>query len=123
VEVNRRKVFIMEKSIYNVLKSIGCPMSLHGAEYITEIIVAIDYYKSVKKEVPTLCALYDMVAENYNKSRESIERCIRSAIKKTFDNISIKKIDEIFGPIDYPTNKQFIYCIYNYIKFSEEEND
>lgn len=102
-------------------------MTFHGAEYITEIIMTIDYYRNHNKEVPTICELYDMLGERHNKSRGGIEKCIRHAIEKTFERIPFEKIDEVFGIIDFskerPTNKVFIYCIYSHVKFSEEEND
>ena len=63
--------------------------------------------------------LYVMVAEEYGVNFQQVERSIRSAIERAWEQANIDIIEKYFGyynPDDCPSNKRFITTVAEYIR-------
>ncbi len=102
-------------NILNMLYEFGISRNLRGYKYIEECIGIISenndqYIKNV----------YQKVSAKYNTNIYNVERDIRNAIEIGSRKGNIDYYSKIFGyTIDYnkgkPTNKQFLFTLYEYI--------
>ena len=94
-----------------LIKKMGVPPSLRGYKYVTEAVkmvleddTAID---GITKRV------YPDIARKFNTTASGVERAIRHAIDRSFDNMPVDMISAVFGnTLSYAnskaTNSEFI---------------
>lgn len=105
------------KWIYRILNDLGVSCDLKGRGYIEYALeqILVNGHMSMSKE------LYPAMAIEFNVSASRIERGIRFAIEKTFQNCPPDVLQSYFGnTIDYCsgklTNVQFLYGVAKYIE-------
>lgn len=111
-----------ELEIATVLKEIGMPAHLHGYRNVTIAISMV--INDMRNIVCVTKGLYPEVAKRVGSSPSRVEKTIRDAIERTFENIPSEKSIELFGKdaVQYcwrPTNKEFIAQIATSIKLNE----
>ena len=108
---------ITDKTIYLLLKEIGVPTGLKGYKYIKK---AIQLY--AKNPDSKITAVYSDIALAFADKPSRVERAIRHAVTRTFDNIKCETAEKFFGNWDYrksqPANKQFFASIVEYLKYN-----
>lgn len=97
-----------EKYVNETLDQLGIPCNLIGRQYLVE---AIKEYRNSPN--PKICQLYKDVAKVVNATSTRVERAIRHAIERGFDNCTPDEIYEYFGNTislikGRPTNGEFI---------------
>ena len=84
-----------EIALSDILKEIGVDPSLKGYSYIKEAILTAhctpDIMKAITKE------LHPTIAEKFNTTPSRVERCIRHAIEKCFNDTSPEARAKYFG--------------------------
>lgn len=107
-----------ESNIRNLLLEIGVPTNLRGFPYLvyaeTLIVENQDYMVGITK------ALYIDIAKQFHTSADSVERCIRHAIRVGWVAIKPETKDRIFknslrSNRTIPSNGQFITMLYYYL--------
>lgn len=88
----RQKEKVNATQINEFLKEVGIPYGLLGRRYLVD---AIKYVMN-KKGVFYLEEMYYYIADKYGKTRDSVERAIRYAIGRAFDNAN-SKLERLFG--------------------------
>lgn len=103
--------------IYSCLIDVGVHTNLKGFDYLHD---AIDFVLKDKEFKNDIIGLYDKIANCYNESKTSVERCIRHAIKSCFQEDNYSKIRDIFGENVAKRarikNGEFIATLYYYLK-------
>lgn len=112
------KEFIDEKFVKLTLMKIGIDCDLVGFDYLAYAIQLVIQNPKLKHN---LCkGLYSMVSEKFNADSAScVERSIRHAILKTyneksFQNINILFEEDVFDCISKPTSGQLINILAQY---------
>ena len=108
-----------EDHVLAILKEIGIPYKLNGYSYLVDAITMIVNTKGM--DIKVCKEVYPVIAEKYNVSAYSVERCIRSAIEIGFNRGNVKYLDELFGYTvekrkGKPTNTEFLFGVADYIK-------
>ena len=112
-----------ERQIYNCLKELGISPNMRGYHYITHIVQDALKRNPIYNNMPLMC-IYDKTAVQFYTTQNSVERCIRHAIERCFDNLSPEIAQKYFGNcISYErgklTNKQFITLLVEHIKIMD----
>ena len=107
----------MEEKIYDILNELGVSFNLSGRDYIVRAVSLIyeNGRMAMTKEV------YPQIAAEFEKTGSRVERAIRNAVEKVFNNGSIKAIEKYFGcNISYTlgklTNSEFIYGLVEWLR-------
>lgn len=117
---NRRAIDMNhEDHVLAILKEIGIPSNLNGYSYLVDAIIMI--VNSENMDIKVCKEVYPVIAEKYNVSAYSVERCIRNAIEIGFNRGNVKYLDELFGYTiekrkGKPTNTEFLFGVADYIK-------
>ncbi|MNT45166.1 Stage 0 sporulation protein A [compost metagenome] len=108
--------------VSGVLKSIGIAVHVKGYNYIREAIVYC--FRNYEEKVCMSTDLYPQIAKKFHSTENRVERSIRHAIEKLWeDNVNPEIIKKIFsyepGPDrKKPVNTEFIYSIVEYLRFN-----
>lgn len=111
-----------EKEIYAILYNLGIIKPYIGCRYIACAMQVIDGYE--KQTASLTKSLYIDVASLSNTSVYCVERDIRAIAEMIWaldDNKTI--INDIFGckyVYKRPTNKEFLWMLYEYVKYESE---
>ncbi len=116
---------VLVRSMYGIkiiLKDIGMNEKLKGflySCYAVEIICRSYYFIKIEK-------VYSEISQRLNISASCVERSIRYAIEKTWEQGNIENINSIFGyTIDKergkPTNREFLFMIAEKIFMNKSE--
>lgn len=81
--------------IVSLLKNLGIPAKLMGYEYIKQALIALDEQPDMIHGITT--RLYPCIAEKCETTASRVERGIRVAIVKSFDNITPDQVKEYYG--------------------------
>ena len=82
--------------IHDILKDLGCPISMVGFEYATYAVKLM--HKSPRRLAITK-ELYPAIAAQYNTTAPRVERCIRTLVQTTLDRGSYADIHKVFGNV------------------------
>ena len=116
------KVRPFEVRCSETLLFLGVPASLKGFNYLKTAMQYVyeepDYIESITKR------LYPEVARKYGTTASRVERAIRHAIERAYDNADIEDLQHMFGNAvsmhkGKPTNSEFISIIVERIKMEE----
>lgn len=106
----------IEIQISEILYKIGFSPKYKGYEYIKEIIVQmkLDYHNNIEH-------YYELLSQKYSKNKKDIESSIRYAIDICLARGNLIEINSIFNYMENdnklrPSNKEFIYTIYEILK-------
>lgn len=104
-----KNIVVKNKNICFILKDLGIPSHLDGHKYLKYIFSR-----------DSINDFYETTSSAYNVNISLIERSIRYAIDRGSYRIRSKGYEHYFGnSIDFdknkPTNKEFIYCIYEFL--------
>ena len=100
-----------EKYVARLLRTIGMSPKYRGYVYILYILTLVMEDPSRTQNISAL--LYSLVCDRYSVAPNIVERNIRFAIKRTWENENNERIHKLFSNygIDYvPTNREFI-CV------------
>lgn len=109
---------VLKENIRGTLFDMNVPPNLLGFKYIENaLLICIengdDYSGHLK-------CLYDEIAQMYDTTPCSVERCIRNAIALCWQQGSNKTINILFRNMnERPTNSQFISRLYYYMDSPE----
>ncbi len=85
----------MDRKLSNILKKCGVPAHILGYEYLGEAIKLVcEDRKYLNKIVKVL---YPVVARKFDTTPSRVERAVRFAVEKSFDNMAPETINELFG--------------------------
>lgn len=98
-----------ERKVRELLLKIGITRNIKGYNYLVEAILLYD--EDTSKQITGY--IYPKVAEKFNSTKERVERAIRHAIEKCFNNMDAEAIYFFFGNTvgirqGKPTNAEFI---------------
>lgn len=114
-----------EMKIYNFMKWIGVPSHFKGYHYIKAALPIVTDAYAKGETVRMMKELYPSVAEQFDSTPQRVERAIRHAIQRTFDEITTEVYGEVFRElsynIDYPTNSQFFSICAGYLVHNQVE--
>lgn len=104
----------MTDIIASTLHELGISANIKGYYYLLDAIELV--IKTEKLPVQMTNDIYYVLAQKYDKTIGSVERCIRFAIEGGFSNAPFRAIEKTFSStISYsktkPTNSQFIHMI------------
>ena len=99
--------------VMNIMKELGITANLKGYEYLIEAIICV-YKDSSYKEITK--KLYPHIANKFNTTFKNVERSIRHAINKVFDENDADIIDKYFSK-EKCTNAEAIADLVNFVKF------
>ncbi len=112
--------------ISRFLHTLGIPAHLNGYSYIRSALkLAIDDISVIS---PITQRLYPLIADEYSKTAESIERSIRHAIKVSWERGNKKVLHDIFGVTpdnlyySYPTNSEYIAMLADDLRLRLKHN-
>lgn len=120
--ISSKKILDIKKVLADFLHSLGFPSHLKGYQYIREAILLVLEKPELSLNI-TRC-LYQVLGDNFNTSKENIERSIRHAIEISWNRGDIDLIDKVFGrSIDInkskPTNLEYITTLVDFIKLGK----
>lgn len=104
-------------TIHEILKNYCIPKSLLGYEYLITGIKIL----SENNNIP-IVELYTQIAECHNSEKSRVERAIRHAIERGYDNCIDYKIDSFKNICltgGRPTNSEFIKSIVFDLKYTK----
>ena len=110
--------------ITKIIKDLGISPDLKGYHYIR---CAVETQLTDKSFIGATMLLYQAVAEEFDTTVTSIERCIRHAIEVGWNRTPDQEfITKLFGNTlntakEYPTNSEFITTIADYILTHQED--
>lgn len=109
------------KEISMLLMSTGMSPALKGFDYIIDSVEMINENREFLYSITNL--LYPTLAEKYKCTPSSVERCIRHAIEKSFENARASIIEKIFGNTynfakGKPTNAEYLGALAEQIRYS-----
>ena len=119
-----KKIFLesnsLEKLISRLLIEIGIPANIGGYTYSREALLLMLQY-NIKVQVTKY--VYPDVAKKCKVTSSSVERCIRHAIERAWENGNLEVQNEIFGYTvkakkGKPTNSEFLFQIADYISLN-----
>lgn len=107
----------MRNKTTNILLESGMPANVKGFKYIVDAMCLYDQddYCSGKTMV-----LYHTLGKKYDSSENSIERNIRYAFKKMFEDGNKDVIDKYFGKVSNYGNSNLLHTLYLRIKLEEQ---
>lgn len=114
----------LEFTISEVLFELGVPSKLMGFEYLEEAIKLCYEDKSRLHHITK--KLYPDIAQIKKTKSSRVERAIRFAIERAWDNMTYEKKKEFFGSLskaDHIKNSYFISEIIRVLKAREYHND
>lgn len=82
--------------IHDILKDLGCPISMSGFEYVT---YAVKLMHKSSRRLAITGELYPAIAVQYNTTAPRVERCIRTLVQTTLDRGSYADIHKVFGNV------------------------
>jgi two-component system response regulator (stage 0 sporulation protein A) len=107
-----------------LLGHLGVTSDLNGYIYLTD---AIEIVKAAAKEGKSyirqhgFCSLYDLIAEKYDTTPTTVERCIRYAVELA-QRLENEKFKEVFPYVNYKvTSAKFVNIVAEYMLIEEEE--
>lgn len=116
---------VSEKQVSILLRKMGIPCSLSGFYYLKQAIMLVASDKSYAHSI--MKRLYPDVAKKFNKNARQVERSIRHAIEKTFDNYATCEFNNEVLLSAYsakkgrPSNSEFILAVVEYLKYQDDE--
>lgn len=116
------KVRPLEARCSETLLFLGVPASLKGFNYLKTAMQYV-YEKPTYIEAITTC-LYPEVARKHGTTASRVERAIRHAIERAYDNADIEDLQHMLGNTvsmhkGKPTNSEFISIIVERMKMEE----
>lgn len=104
--------------IMNLLHGLGISSKLKGFEYLLDIIEEATKQDAFNIKMKDY---YEILSVKYNSKSNSIIKCIRESIEKSWNNGDITLIENIFGyslgyDNDFPSNSLFVNTVVQYIK-------
>ena len=104
----------MTDSIASTLHELGIAANIKGYYYLLDAIVLVINTKKLPVQMNT--DIYLFLAQKYDKTMASVEKCMRFAIEEGFNRAPFRCIEKTFSStISYskakPTNSQFIHMI------------
>lgn len=114
----------MKKETSILLKKAGIPNQIKGYEYLGEAVEMVVRDKNVIHAITK--ELYPSVSKKFGTTPSRVERGIRHAVTKSFDNMDQDTVYELFGnTISYhrgkATNAQFIAALSDVIRVADNE--
>ena len=109
----------LDKCITDILKKLGVQLNMSGFKYVREAI-----NQAIQNPRLLNCVtyeLYPIVAEKFQTTSKSVERCIRHAILTSWGKGELETIERIFGTAikNRPTNSEFIAAIADYLRLEK----
>lgn len=104
----------MTDSIAGTLHELGIASNIKGYYYLLDAIILVINTKKLPVQMNN--DIYYVLAQKYDKTIGSVERCMRFAIEEGFNKAPFRVIEKTFSStISYnkakPTNSQFIHMI------------
>ena len=93
----------------NLLRTVGMHPKYKGYAYVLLMLQRTQIEPESMYNISS--GLYPMVMEKYGVSRAAVERCVRFAIKRTWETGNVQRLEELFGDYEtgcIPTNREFI---------------
>lgn len=119
------KIKISEKQVSILLRKMGISCATRGFEYLKKAVMLAasdrEYLLLVTKN------LYPCVAKEFKTTSTKVERAIRHAIEKAFENYGNCEFNNDVLLATYnsekgkPTNSEFISSIVEYLKYQNDE--
>ncbi len=107
----------MEEKIYDILSELAVPFAIKGRDYLVRAVAIVlqQGRPQMTKEV------YPQIAAEFETKASRVERAIRHAIERVFDNANSEAIRKYFGfNISFIkgklTNSEFIYGLAEYLR-------
>ena len=109
---------VLEMKVQDVVKKIGVPLNYHGYKYLQDAILLVCRDENNIHRVTV--NIYPTIAEKYNVTSGSVERCIRHAIQTACSKGKPELLEKIFGSSYLsegckPTNAYAIACLADYV--------
>lgn len=107
--------YYLDQLIYTKLRFESHLMGSHYLQYYIEQTINNKWY--IYQMSPTK-QIYPFIAEHFDKSPEVIERTMRHAIERAWENMDLET-KKLFFPVvsnHRPTNSNMMYSIYDYIQ-------
>lgn len=104
----------LDELLHSIFLTIGMPANIMGYYYlckaVTLIIQSPDYMKPITRR------LYPAIAARFDTSPENVERCIRHAIKITWQRGRVEQLNEMLGvhilsQADQPSSSELIALV------------
>lgn len=108
-----------EYVIYTALSDLGITANYTGYHYIKDILDMLS--REVIDQSDTLCKIvYPKIASTHGVTAVSVERCIRTAIGRSWSMINGQIRSKYFGlaymeKTQAPSNREFLYVVSSYI--------
>ena len=104
----------LEDRVSQILKRIGIPVHIRGYKYLKEAVLILSRQPEAINGITTL--IYPKISQMFSTTPERVERSIRYAIEKAFDQGNFAVIYKVFGYTvnsskGKPSNSQFIAMI------------
>lgn len=104
----------LEQRVSNLLKKIGIPIHIRGYKYLKEAILTVCRQPGAVNKMTT--CIYPIISQMFTTTPQRVERSMRYAIEKAFDQGNFGVIYEIFGYTvnsskGKPSNSEFIAMI------------
>ena len=114
--MEKNEVKIELKEIHNILLEIGIPTHVAGFTYLTS---AIELVLANPEEMNKYTGLYADIAHRHKSTIAKVERAIRNAIERAWNNGNVDFLDDLFKcsvlpSKGAPSNRQFISRMYFY---------
>lgn len=113
------EVCMEQETVQDVLSGLGVNGTMSGAQYLHDaVIIALKDQEAVERITKLM---YPRIAKMYNSSASRVERAIRVAIEKSWDNAEPEFRKVVFGPLgasgcERPTNTEYIQLVAHYLK-------
>lgn len=112
-----------EVKISKILKQLGITPNILGYKYSKEAITMVLEDDTALRAITK--TLYPEIGKRFNATSSSVERAIRHAAQRMTIRGDLELIEEIFANsvsanTGYPTNSEFIACVVEYIKLTQE---
>jgi two-component system response regulator (stage 0 sporulation protein A) len=113
-----------ELVVSNYLKHLGIPASINGYYYLRSAILIMLADNKFRFGITKI--LYPQIAKEYNTTASRVERGIRHAIEKAWNNGDMDFQNKIFKyslniEKGKPTNREFITTVVDYILLHKGE--
>lgn len=101
----------MVKKIFNELNLLCVPTNLLGRDYIEYAVFLMIKKPNYKYKITI--ELYPKIASKFGVTKQCVERCIRHAVKKSFDNLDKEFVCQYFGykKVKKITNSEFVSMV------------
>lgn len=97
------------KNAANLLRTVGMHPKYKGYAYVLLMLQRTQVEPESMYNISSV--LYPLVTEKYGVTQAAVERCIRFAIRRTWETGNIGMLEEIFGAYEtgcIPTTGEFI---------------